>query len=666
METGTDRLTETAPPPCPVREMILARFADSAQAPGSPVMDVDDLIGYLQRSDRPDLPPLEALRLQTEAVGEGSRPSPEHAAMLEWLAASFEFWRTAYPLESPLAERVRLLQPIAAALAVKDPEFLLPGQHPLHALLDSLHDYATGWMPSLGRAGKTVEKQLEAAIEAARGWFDDPGIDIAVICEAVETTAERDMQRARRMTQRMVDTEQGKLRATSARQEAAHMINDVLSRFEIPAVVGAFLKGPWFDSAQLVWLKFGADSGEWRELSDATEALADSMQVENPRDDKRRQYLFEAVTRIPKDLKRWLLSLQHDSAAADDAVEPIEACHLRILRELELDVVFVEPLEVAGEEEKIRQPASDRVAQLETGQWFRIEQPTDEPVRAQLALKLDQEQLLLFANQAGIKALQLDFDGFDRLLAEGRAVRLEQGLSFSRSLARSAGIYSDEEMTALIDASRELSRKYQERQASKADALERQRVADAAAQAPVPAPEANPATAQQNDADVAASGTSDEEPPAQAATIDNSKLSLKEEAALLGESAIAADESAAPAPVEAAASGDNDSGEPAAAEPSGEITPAPQPAALNLPMGTWIGFHDGEAPLMAKLAVHDPELDLYIFVNRQGIKMRQLRRAELEDLVDRELVDILTTNTNFRAEVGRAREANNKNRDGNP
>ena len=41
-------------------------------------------------------------------------------------------------------------------------------------------------------------------------------------------------------------------------------------------------------------------------------------------------------------------------------------------------------------------------------------------------------------------------------------------------------------------------------------------------------------------------------------------------------------------------------------------------------MGAWLGFHDGETPLMAKLAVHDPGSDTYIFVNRQGIKMREI------------------------------------------
>ena len=73
-------------------------------------------------------------------------------------------------------------------------------------------------------------------------------------------------------------------------------------------------------------------------------------------------------------------------------------------------------------------------------------------------------------------------------------------------------------------------------------------------------------------------------------------------------------------------------------------------------MGTWMGFHDGETPLMARLAVHDPEDDYYIFVNRKGVKMRQVSRQELLKLIDDGLVDILETNSNFRDEVTEVRK----------
>ena len=76
---------------------------------------------------------------------------------------------------------------------------------------------------------------------------------------------------------------------------------------------------------------------------------------------------------------------------------------------------------------------------------------------------------------------------------------------------------------------------------------------------------------------------------------------------------------------------------------------------LNFPMGTWLGFHDGATPMMAKLAVHDSQQDNYIFVNREGIKLRELSKRQLIKLIDDGLVDILQTQSSFRDTVARAR-----------
>jgi len=92
-----------------------------------------------------------------------------------------------------------------------------------------------------------------------------------------------------------------------------------------------------------------------------------------------------------------------------------------------------------------------------------------------------------------------------------------------------------------------------------------------------------------------------------------------------------------------------------------EMIPTPEPDSaperyIDLPMGAWLGFHDGETPLMARLAVHDPEDDYYIFVNRKGVKMRQVSKQELLDLIDNGMVDILETISNFREKVTEVRK----------
>ena len=46
---------------------------------------------------------------------------------------------------------------------------------------------------------------------------------------------------------------------------------------------------------------------------------------------------------------------------------------------------------------------------------------------------------------------------------------------------------------------------------------------------------------------------------------------------------------------------------------------------------------------MAKLAVHDPDSDSYIFVNRAGKKLREMSGSALEALIAKGLVDILST-----------------------
>jgi hypothetical protein len=54
--------------------------------------------------------------------------------------------------------------------------------------------------------------------------------------------------------------------------------------------------------------------------------------------------------------------------------------------------------------------------------------------------------------------------------------------------------------------------------------------------------------------------------------------------------------------------------------------------------------------------VHDPEEGYYIFVNRNGVKMRQVSSHELHKLIDGGLVEILNTNSNFRDEVNEVRK----------
>lgn len=559
---------EHIPLHCSLLEQVIERYVQPQ--PQAMAMEVSELLGYLRSTEDLALPPLQSLLLQTESIGDPAQPGAEQSAILQWLGDAFDAWEQHYPVDSLLCQELRRLKPLAAALAVTDSKFMVPGAHPLHRILDNLQLGAVGWQASLGRAGQTLQKRTNKAVEDALAWFENQDTDLEAVCSQVAETTTRDQARASRMAQRMIETEHGRAKTMEVRRTAALLINAALEQFQSPEIIGEFLKGPWYDSAQLVLLKFGVESAQWTQMSATTRTLLDSVQftkadadLEVEGDSERRQRLFELLSQLPRELKRWLLSLQHNDDALEQAIGMVEYAHMQILRKqpLELEKIELMPVPGAGKSDATQQ----ELASIETGQWFRIDLGSDEPKRLKLILRTEDVGELLFANQAGIKVLQASFEEFAQLMSDGKVSTLDSGASFSLSLAHTAGINSTDQLGAASETAHE-----------------------------------------------AAGGIPQ-------GVLVAKELQLQQEADL-----------------------------------AEQQNTAPEPPVL--PTGTWLGFHDGETPLLAKLAVHDREMDQYIFVNRSGIKMRQLNREELQQLIDQALVDILETRSSFRDEIARVKQ----------
>jgi len=540
------------PLPCSLHEPVMQRYA----APGDPemqAMEIEDLLGYLRDPQDLAATPLQWVLSRAGASGDPAVPGAAHNALLAWVGRAFDDWEESCTMERPLLGELRKLKPLAAALAIADPQFLIPGGHPLHLILDRLQQAAVGWQASLGRTAGPLQLLVRDAVQAALAWFDNRALDLGEVCGEVVAAVERDQARAERMSQRMIETELGRLKTAGARQQAAAMINGCLRQQPVPQAIARFLKGPWYDSAQLVLLKFGADSEQWAHVTETTTTLMSSLGVDSGGDEPgRRQQLFETVTRLPRELRRWLLSLQHDSNAIDTALGAIEYVHVQILRQRPLELEQAELLStVSGSADE-----SDlsTLEQVETGRWYRFDLDGAEPLRARLVLRVEVAGQLLFANLAGVKVLQQSFDQFAELLDQGRVTPLESGASFSRALAAAAGIETMAQVNALQGPAAVQARREQEERQQK-----------------------KPAT---------------------------------------GGSA--------------------------------------------LPMGAWLGFHDSDPPLLARLAAHVLDSNEYTFVNRCGIRVRQLSHSHLLELMQQGQVDILETRSSFRDQIGRAKQQQDK------
>mgnify|MGYP006271498503 CR=1 FL=1 len=802
------------PLPRPLRERVLQQFlpADARSEPGA--LGTEELVRYLGSSRETDSSPLSTIRRRAARDGCSDDLQPEHLAVLSWVCEAFDDWQEIYPLESPLREQIHRLLPLAVAQALVDDEFFLVGAHPLHQLLDAIQNGAVGWQARLERAGQMLEQRIQRSVEKALEWFEDRDLDIGQITRELQAANDRDSARAERMVQRLAEAEHAQVRTLEARRQVAEEFNAALERYPLPAAIGEFVRGPWYDSAQLVMVKYGADSAEWGDMRRTTRQLMESVQPRGELRDVERERRDQLLRRLPAELRRWLLSLQHDSDATDSAIGLVEYSHLRMQhgQQLQLDTVPAIPIDDNGPQE----PDHRRDAAV-VGEWYRFRDEQGE-LRAQLVLELGHGQHLVFANFVGLKALSLGVGEFQQGIADGSILPLPAQCTFSAALASAAGIDSDEALDRFLDprsragapASGDGAAAIADDAAAPGDAAA---VPDDAAPAPADdataagaearqeklprAAPAAPAAASDDEAQAAAPAATGEAQPTAAdstaadpppgaqdpresdpdAGSDRSETAgaaepaaghgvqpqyapwAPEPTAPSGEAetpprpapeppaaatppppARATAPRPAPAPVPEAPptvapaptgpafepvpefAGPRDEA-PAAPQPRGAPAhedrvppreyrarfdyrappheyPAPpraadmsartddaaaprtappssaepqtqhhQPAAageaapaaalprrdIDVPMGAWLGFHDGETPMMAKLAVYDPRRDIFIFVNRRGIAMREIGSGELGALIDEGLVDILETRSYFRDEVRRAR-----------
>lgn len=531
-----------------------------------------ELLDYLMNIEQVDTPPLEAVLAQTEIIGEPALPSSLNVAILHWVGAASDRFEEQYALEEPLATSLRQLRPMVATIAISDPNFLTPGAHPMHQILDTLQECAIGWQASLGRAGQATEQLVAKTIADTLSVFRGNQSTLAEVASSVRSAAERNQARSQRMVKRLVEIEKGQHKSAHAKIVAAQMINAVLEQYALPSRIGQFLKGPWYESAQLVLLKFGEESSQWHEMSETTLVLSQSLQNPTQEGDEHRQRLFERVTEIPGNIRHYLLSRQHDGDFIEQVVGEIEYAQLRLMRHQSIEADKIKPIDTGTGMAKTKDAGGDSLPEtVQTKQWFSLSEQKGKGQRLQIALMLEEEQQLIFCNNAGLKVLMMDYRDFAQMLESGKALPLVSGSAYSRSLAEVAGIETVESLRQLTGPS-----------------------------APVPTEIA----AAEPVAEV------EETPPSPA---------LEEE----------------------------------------ETAPELPTAIANipeLPMGTWLGFHDVDPPLLARLAMHDSVRHLYIFVNRKGIELRRLEAEEYGTLFEQGMIDILETRSTFKDKVEQARK----------
>ena len=560
--------------------------------------------------------------------------APDHSAILDWLDAAFAALSAAPLLDPALELRIQRMRPVLAAVAISEREFLLIGKHPVHKMLDTIYERGIGWHSGLERAGRAITDKLDDIEAALHSQLTTQPVDLAQLNTEMNVSFEREAAAFSRLRDRLIATEQGRLKASSARASVAEALNELMLGAQFPAAVRDFLQGPWFDSMQLTLIKHGGDSDLWQRMLKITETLVWTVQPSEAMPDARRQRLYKIIPQLPRELNELLVSLDNSIADKERVIAQIEEVHFQILREQPLERLEPEP--IVNSPKKIRTRVAEQLVEqvlpLKEGQWFKINSDQGQQSRICLTLKLNEHQQMLFVNRAGAKAMQKTFEEFSYLISSGVAEALPEGSGFSATLRDCAGLekaIENEDIAYRKPRKAVIFRPHSQ-------------VPSTATPVPEPVPEETtepniPAAVEiaepEQEEAIEITATATEETLVHSEPGD---LDTTESAALTDPPDIAAEQPAKPTAT----------AEPAEAEPPAVPEKPEVVASKDLPIGSWIKFHDTDGR-PAKLAVRVESLDKFIFVDGRGVKKREFKAVQLQLLLDSGRAEILSTTPNF-------------------
>ena len=509
----------------------------------------------------------------------------EPAAVLDWIDAVFARWQSHYSLDPELADLLLAVRPLAAAFACSEDRFFTPGAHALHRLLDTLYEGFAGWSSDLGKSARPAVDAVGEVIQRCLQDFpSEPAVDHTL--QLLEQKVGGYSGQLERLDAGLIEREETAMASTVARRAVGEQVSQKLGNATFPGKLADFIGGDWFEAGVALAKNLGTDNDVWHQYGEITEQFVALFGHTNTQPKASDANREELPHRVRKLLEQVGLSNERAKSAGD----MLEFLLLRHASK-QTPGKTLAPVMLDGqstEDWSKAAIASLSDAGIEPGQWYRIQQP-EGVRRLRLSGAFGHNTYLVFMDFAGARALRLGVDEFANLLRSGEATALDTRQTFSRALVEAAEIKS--EWLAGQQAAQAQARE-QASQAAEQDAAALASEREAAAQ-------------RLHDAEQRARGQAEALPASQSES---------------GDRTLSAD------------------------QPFDTNTVLQ----LQIPIGTWLGFHDREPPIMARVAVRDLDKDSYIFTNREGIKLRELTVPQLVTLIERDMVDILERKTSFR------------------
>lgn len=372
--------------------------------------------------------------------------------VVNFIGMLFDYILNDRNLAIPMKALIARLQIPVVKLAIIDKSFFDRSAHPARQLLNELSSVGIGWSSAAELKRDAVYDMVESVVvRVLNGFSSDPGIFDALLAELREFRS-RDTARHTRMEQRVKETESGRARTLTAKQEVQRVINQKVCGLRLPHEIGRFLSDVWSRALVYLSLREGPTSSAWESLIvtlddllwslqplDAMEdierrddikaglldRLSDGMQLIQIAEGEQQSWLTVIAAQLQEMSQSDRLYLEDDdSNRVSDAFDEME------------EIVLAAPHEVTDnyQGDAPEPDFVDKINKLAEGCWVEIRQSGGQDIRCKLATIVRPGDRYVFVNRRGMKVAEKTRMELARELQDEKLVVLDDSQVFDRAL----------------------------------------------------------------------------------------------------------------------------------------------------------------------------------------------------------------------------------------
>lgn len=352
--------------------------------------------------------------------------------LINLVAMLFDFILDDESLPADVKALIGRLQIPLLKVAINDNGFFGDDGHPARALLNTLARAGAQWDPQQGTGDELYQRIRRAVYTVIDHYDEDDGLFAQLQAEFDEYFSEQDT-RARRLAQRLRESEEGRARAEQAMTRARRHLDQRLAGRALPEALIRLLRQGWQQVLYLTLLREGEDSEAWRRQSKIADALIWCLLPHATEADQHKARQMAPKLRVA--VARGLAAIQHDEVESQALVRGLALAQEAMFRGQEPRRVKVK----AAPEDVVASPLPEddallvRARALRPGQWVEIG-AGDEARRARLAANIREGAKLVFINRRGIKVEEFDATALAVAMREGTVKLIDEGALFDRAL----------------------------------------------------------------------------------------------------------------------------------------------------------------------------------------------------------------------------------------